>query len=68
METTTIKVTGMTCAGCVASVERVLRALDGVGNVSVSLKEGEATVEFEGSRVRREELRAAIEDAGYDAA
>ena len=68
METTTIKVEGMTCAGCVGAVERVLRALDGVSKVSVSLEKGEATVEFEGSRVRREDMHAAIEDAGYDAA
>jgi len=43
-------------------------ALDGVGNVSVSLNEGEATVEFERSQAGREDIRAAIEDAGYDAA
>ena len=68
METTTIKVTGMTCSGCVASVERVLRALGGVDTVEVSLDRGEATVGYDSGRVSRDELRAAIEDAGYDAA
>ena len=68
METTTIKVKGMTCGGCVASVERVLRGLDGVGEVSVSLENGEAKVEFDRERVKPEALRSAIEDAGYDAA
>lgn len=68
METTTIKVKGMTCGGCVASVERVLRELEGVGKVAVSLENGEASVEFDRARVKPEALRAAIEDAGYDAA
>ena len=32
-----LSVTGMTCAACVASVERVLSGVDGVKNVSVNL-------------------------------
>ena len=32
-----LSVTGMTCAACVASVERVLSSVDGVKNVSVNL-------------------------------
>lgn len=67
METTTIKVQGMTCGGCVASVERVLRALDGVGRVEVSLERGEAQVEHDPDRASPADLRAAVEDAGYDA-
>lgn len=68
MENVTIKVNGMTCGGCVASVERVLHALDGVGKVDVSLANAEAKVEFDRARVSEDALRAAIEDAGYDAA
>jgi copper chaperone len=66
METITMKVNGMTCGGCVASVERVLRELDGVQKVDVSLEKGEASVAFDADRVRQDELRSAIEDAGYD--
>ena len=66
MDSIKLKVQGMTCGGCVASVERVLKALDGVGNVDVSLERGEAAVEYDGARVTAEDLTAAIEDAGYD--
>ena len=66
METTTLKIRGMTCGGCVASVERVLRGLDGVGRAEVSLANNEATVEFEPDRVKLAELESAIEDAGYE--
>ena len=67
MQSVTIKVKGMTCGGCVAAVERVLRALDGVGKVAVSLERGEASVEYAPERVQVSDLREAIEDAGYDA-
>ena len=66
MDSVTLKVKGMTCDGCVASVERVLKALDGVATVDVSLERGEAAVTFDRGRVAESDLGAAIEDAGYD--
>ena len=66
METTTLKIEGMTCGGCVASVERVLKALDGVDRVEVSLADARATVAYDRERVSEKDLKAAVEDAGYD--
>ena len=66
METITLGIKGMTCSGCVASVQRVLKALDGVGEVDVSLEHEKATIEYAGGRVDPARLRAAIEDAGYE--
>ena len=66
METTTLKIRGMTCGGCVASVQRVLEALDGVERVDVSLADAQAKIEYEPARVKPAELNAAIEDAGYE--
>jgi copper chaperone len=66
METTTLKIGGMTCGGCVASVQRVLRELDGVARAEVSLEKNEAIVDFEPARVTPVELASAIEDAGYE--
>ena len=68
METTTIKVGGMSCGGCVKSVAGVLTALDGVAQAAVSLEQAQAVIEFDPARVRREQLALAIEDAGFDAA
>ncbi|MBI5861523.1 MAG: heavy-metal-associated domain-containing protein [Rhodocyclales bacterium] len=67
METMTIKVGGMTCGGCVASVTRVLSALDGVKNVTVSLEQAQAVVVADTAKVGREQLVQAIEDAGFEA-
>jgi copper chaperone len=66
METTTLKIHGMTCGGCVASVQRVLRELDGVHSADVSLADSSATVQYEAARVKAADLHAAIEDAGYE--
>lgn len=67
METMTIKVGGMTCGGCVASITRVLSALDGVAQAEVSLERGEAVVSVDPAKASRAQLIAAIEEAGFEA-
>jgi copper chaperone len=67
METTTIKVDGMSCGGCVKSVTGVLTALDGVTKAEVSLEQKQAVVEFDAGKVSRAQLAQVIEDAGFDA-
>jgi copper chaperone len=65
METVTLKVEGMTCGGCVASVTRVLKATPGVDDAVVRLDARSATVTFDPARTSVPALRSAIEDAGY---
>ncbi len=67
METLKIKVGGMTCGGCVASVRRVVQDLPGVASVDVSLERGEATVRYEASVASSMQITKAIETAGFDA-
>ncbi len=67
METTTIKVDGMSCGGCVKSVTGVLTALDGVAKAEVSLEQKQAVVAFDAAKVSRDQLKAVIEDAGFEA-
>lgn len=67
METTTIKVSGMSCGGCVKSVTGVLTALDGVAKADVSLEQKQAVIEFDAAKVNRTQLAKVIEDAGFDA-
>ena len=50
METITMKVQGMSCGGCVASVTRVLKAVPGVTDVAVTLQPGAANVTFDPAR------------------
>jgi copper chaperone len=67
MKEQTIKVAGMSCQGCVRSVERVLVGITGVEKVAVSLEQGQAQVRFDPQQVNEAQLRAAIVDAGFEA-
>lgn len=60
----TLKVTGMTCNHCKAHVEKALRGVSGAESVEVDLAKGEAVVIGSASR---EDLKKAVEDAGYSA-
>ena len=65
MQTGQFKVTGMTCGGCTSNVTRALKAVAGVGDVSVSLSAGEATVQYDERRTSPDQLKAAVKGAGY---
>jgi copper chaperone len=67
METTTIKVGGMSCGGCVKNVTGALEGLDGVQKAEVSLEQAQAVVSFDGTKLQRADLMQAVEDAGFDA-
>ena len=62
---TRLSVSGMSCAGCVASVEDAIKSVDGVLVASVNFAEHTATIEGE---VSAGILVEAIRAAGYDAA
>ena len=61
-----LPIEGMTCASCVARVERALKAVPGVGSAEVNLATEIATVALaEGAAP--ESLVAAVRNAGYEA-
>jgi copper chaperone len=66
MATATITVKGMTCGGCVNSVTKALKGVDGVQDANVDLEGQKATVIFDDSQTTVEALKEAVEDAGYD--
>ena len=59
-------VTGMTCAACSAHVERAVRGVEGVKEVTVSLLTNSMTVDFS-SPATAEKICAAVSAAGYGA-
>src|SRR6266540_6353326 len=66
-ETLTIDVGGMTCASCVARVERYLKKVEGVDKAVVNLATEKATVSYDRERVPVGSLLDAVETAGYEA-
>ena len=65
MQTEHLKVTGMTCGGCTSNVTHALEAVAGVGDVTVSLSAGEATVQYDERKTSPDQLKAAVKGAGY---
>ena len=66
MAATTLKITGMHCAGCVSSVEKSLAAVPGVADASVNLALGSARIEHE-LPATVEQLTEAVIRAGFSA-
>jgi len=59
-------VTGMTCSACSAAVEKSVKKLDGISNVTVSLMTNSMTIAYD-SEVPEESVIEAVKKAGYGA-
>lgn len=58
----TIKIEGMTCQHCVMAVKKELQKLD---PQNLDVKIGEATVEYDETKINEVSIKASIEEAGY---
>ncbi|KGL80796.1 Copper-transporting ATPase 2, partial [Tinamus guttatus] len=65
--TAVIQIDGMTCNSCVQSIEGMIAGRKGVQHIAVSLAERTGTIQYDSTLTNGEELRAAIEDMGFDA-
>jgi len=64
---TNLRITGMTCNGCVKHVDAALRKIPGVTAVEVVLADGRAKVVHDPETSPQTSLIAAVEQAGYGA-
>ena len=62
---TILKVTGMSCSGCSANVEKALKGVAGVSSVKVDLKGGKASVEYDPAKANEKDMANAVKKAGY---
>ncbi len=60
-----LNIGGMTCAACVYHVERALTGVPGVTKANVNLGVEKAAVEFSPGLATLDDLRRAVEEAGY---
>ncbi|MHA1398235.1 MAG: cation transporter, partial [Candidatus Heimdallarchaeaceae archaeon] len=67
METKKINIEGMTCASCVARVEKALTSLEGVNSASVNLVAHNAQLIYDPHKVNEKDIYKAVEKAGYKA-
>lgn len=62
-ESVVLRIQGMTCGHCTASVSKALKSVAGVSQVDVSLEKGEARVTHSGAALAT--LKKAVEEEGY---
>jgi copper chaperone len=68
MSDKTLSVEGMSCAHCKAAVEGELSKLSGVDAASADVEKGTVEVTYDEAKVTTEDLKGAIEEAGYTVA
>jgi copper chaperone CopZ len=66
-KTATIRVEGMHCKMCSASVAKALKATDGVEKVEVSHEKGVAVIQYDDQKVTEAKLREVINGTGFKA-
>lgn len=66
VETISMPVLGMTCAGCAASVESIINVQPGVEKAEVNYATQSVKVSYQPDLVRPEALQKAVQSAGYD--
>jgi len=66
-KTVTIKVEGMTCSKCSASVSKALKATEGVEDAQVSSEKGEAVIKYDDQKLSETKLREVINSTGFKA-
>jgi len=67
MKTEKFDVTGMTCASCVAHVEKSVSKLEGVKTVNVNLLTNSMSVTFDNDKLKTDIIEKSVENAGYEA-
>ncbi len=65
MKTKQYIISGMSCAACSASVERVMKRLDGVESCEVNLITGKMTVTYNESKTGEADFIRVVEKAGF---
>ena len=65
-EAAELQIEGMTCASCVARIERALAAVPGVTSAAVNLATERAVVRYPAGSVTRAALENAVRATGYD--
>ena len=66
MQTTTLKIQGMTCMGCVNSVKTILEKMPGVAQAHVSLEQAQVTINYHTEQASEDQFKFAIEEAGFE--
>lgn len=65
IEELTLIAPDISCEHCVATIQKAIGGIAGVGGVEADLAAKQVTVRYDSSRVSREEIETAMDDVGY---
>jgi len=65
IKTLKLEISGMTCDQCARTIEKKINSLKGINNKKVSFPKNAATIEFDSSQVKKEEIINAINSTGH---
>ncbi len=65
LKTAELKITGMTCANCVRTIEKSLSTLNGVSRAQINLGTETGIVEYDPRKLKLADMENAVIDAGY---
>lgn len=60
-------ISGMTCSACSLAVEKSIKKIEGVDDISVNLLQNNMSITFDESKVSESDIIKAVEKAGYGA-
>jgi copper chaperone len=63
-----LKVEGITCGGCEKSIRNALLEQNGVSEVTASHETGVVAIDYDENKIQQQQLKQAIEGAGFDIA
>jgi Cu+-exporting ATPase len=67
MNTTTLKLQGMSCASCAKSIENIIRSISGVSECNVNFATEQASVIYDATKTNLQAIQEAVNAAGYSA-
>ncbi|MEG4515302.1 MULTISPECIES: heavy metal translocating P-type ATPase [unclassified Microcoleus] len=67
MDNLTLKLRGMSCASCAASIEQAIQSVPGVLECRVNFGMEQATIQYDSKQTDLETIQSAVDDAGYQA-
>ncbi|MEG3847451.1 heavy metal translocating P-type ATPase [Microcoleus sp. herbarium19] len=67
MDSLTLKLRGMSCAGCASSIEQAIKSVPGVIECNVNFGMEQATIQYDSKQTSLETIQSAVDAAGYQA-
>ena len=67
MTTMNLKITGMHCGACAIGIQTITSGLDGVKSSAVDYDKKTGVIEFDETKIKKDDIFKAIKELGYEA-